>query len=168
LTSDFEINSPFGVLKMGRRQSRPLSNGFKELFTIALGFLCFLPFCDSLFFALALRMYYNCNTDREIVIVQKEKKSSEIGAGGRSRGRRSKRPTRKPVWLYFDEDEHELVHFAAQIEGDSASSFGAKAVLDRAYEVIRRYNRTIAHQESRPISPAREFLDSLKTTSKKR
>ena len=102
-------------------------------------------------------MYYNYKSHSGIVFVQKDKKSSEIGAAGRSRGRRSKRPSRKPVWLYFDEDEHELVHFAAQIGGDSASSFGAKAVLDRAYEVIRRYNRVMANQESRPISPAREF-----------
>jgi uncharacterized protein (DUF1778 family) len=102
-------------------------------------------------------------------MVQNKDKSSGIGATGRSRGRRSKRPSRKPVWLYFDEDEHELVHLAAQIEGDSASSFGAKAVLDKAYEVIRRYNaRHAAGEESRPLSPAREFLDSLKSTPSKR
>ena len=66
-----------------------------------------------------------------------------------SRRRKAEQKKNAAIWVYMDADEREIVDQAAAIQRRSTSSFAADAVLDKALEIIRVYNQSVAEQERR-------------------
>ena len=58
--------------------------------------------------------------------------------GDRSKRRRPRKGFPHPVTGYLDDSTHEMVSRAAEKEGESISTFVAKAVQDRAHAVLSR------------------------------
>lgn len=77
--------------------------------------------------------------------MEKKKRASGVP----TRRKRGKERLSKPVWVYFDPDEHERIDQAATIERRSKSSFVADAALDKADNILRVYNQGIASTRRR-------------------
>jgi uncharacterized protein (DUF1778 family) len=58
--------------------------------------------------------------------------------GDRSKRRRPRKGFPHPVTGYLDDSTHEMVSRAAEREGESISTFVARAVQDRAQAVLKR------------------------------
>lgn len=65
-------------------------------------------------------------------------------SGAPSRRKRGKERLNKPIWVYFDPDEHDIIDRAASIERRSKSSFVANAALDKAMGILRSYNQSLS------------------------
>jgi uncharacterized protein (DUF1778 family) len=58
--------------------------------------------------------------------------------GDRSKRRRPRKGFPHPVTGYLDDSTHEMVSKAAELQGESISSFVARAVMERAEIVLKR------------------------------
>lgn len=58
--------------------------------------------------------------------------------GDRSKRRRPRKGFPRPVTGYLDDSTHEMVSRAAEREGESVSTFVAKAVQERAEAILKR------------------------------
>jgi uncharacterized protein (DUF1778 family) len=58
--------------------------------------------------------------------------------GDRSRRRRPRKGFPHPVTGYLDNSTHEMVSRAAEQEGESISTFVARAVQERAQSILKR------------------------------
>jgi uncharacterized protein (DUF1778 family) len=71
------------------------------------------------------------------------KKTSAVS----SRRKRGKEKLNKPIWVYLNPNEREIIDQAAEIERRSSSSFVADAALDKALQILRIYNQSVAESQ---------------------
>jgi uncharacterized protein (DUF1778 family) len=77
------------------------------------------------------------------------KKTSAVS----SRRKRGKEKLNKPIWVYLNPNEREVIDKAAEIERRSSSSFVADAALDKALQIIRIYNQTVSAADRKHKQP---------------
>ena len=64
-----------------------------------------------------------------------------------SRRKRGKERLNKACWVYFNPSEHDIIDQASDLERRSKSSFIADAALDKALEILRIYNQSVAAKQ---------------------